>query len=79
MSYIYGFISSALVYALLHKVFPSKAQADFVNQPATSIEVRRLYEERWDVTLAETMDIINGVTVDKLDGIVDKYDTTNRV
>jgi NCS1 family nucleobase:cation symporter-1 len=79
MSYIYGFIASALVYALLHKVFPSKAQADFVNQPATSIEVRRLYEERWDVTLAETMDIINGVTVDKIDGIVNKHDSADKV
>jgi NCS1 family nucleobase:cation symporter-1 len=79
MSYIYGFIASALVYALLHKVFPSKAQADFANQPATSVEVRRLYEERWDVTLAETMDIINGVTVDKIDGIINKHDGADKV
>ena len=58
LNYLYRFTSGGLVYYLLHLVFPSRQLDDFINQPETAAEVRRYYNERWDVSTAETGQIL---------------------
>lgn len=63
LSYIYGFLSSGLVFALLHRIFPSRPHAEFVNQSVSSLQLRRTYRERWDVTLSRTLEILDSQPV----------------
>ncbi|KAK2036173.1 thiamine transporter [Colletotrichum somersetense] len=58
MSYMYGLLSSGLVYALLHKVFPAKALDSFVKNSPSARELQHLHQGKWDVTLAETTDVL---------------------
>ncbi|KAK2053059.1 NCS1 nucleoside transporter family protein [Colletotrichum caudatum] len=58
MSYMYGLFSSGLVYALLHKVFPAKALDAFVKDSPSARELQHLHRGKWDVTLAETADVL---------------------
>ncbi|KAK2025445.1 NCS1 nucleoside transporter family protein [Colletotrichum zoysiae] len=58
MSYMYGLLSSGLVYALLHKVFPAKALDSFVKNSPSARELQHLHRSKWDVTLAETTDVL---------------------
>ena len=66
MNYLYGFISSMLVYYLLHIVFPSQPLDAFVKQHDSAAVIKSYYNDRWEVTLAQTVDIIQGGN--KLDG-----------
>ncbi|GKT56686.1 NCS1 nucleoside transporter family protein [Colletotrichum tofieldiae] len=58
MSYLYGLLSSGLVYALLHKVFPARALDAFVRDAPSPRELQEMQKGKWDVTLAETPDIL---------------------
>ncbi|TPX15443.1 uncharacterized protein E0L32_004423 [Thyridium curvatum] len=53
LNYLYGFLSSGAVYALLHIVFPDARLKNFVETSGTPDQLRALYEERWDIVLAE--------------------------
>lgn len=52
-SYIYGFLSSGVVFALLHVVFPAHAVNNFVKDRQSAAEVQKHYSERWDVSLVQ--------------------------
>lgn len=54
MSYVYGLLSSGLVYAVLHRVFPVKVLESFVRTAPSAKELRELHLGEWDCTLAET-------------------------
>ncbi|KAK5996885.1 Uridine permease [Cladobotryum mycophilum] len=54
LNYLYGFLSSALVYAVLHWIFPSKDVDAFVRDPRSAQEVQQWYQERWEVQLSQT-------------------------
>ncbi|KAF2138171.1 uncharacterized protein K452DRAFT_291218 [Aplosporella prunicola CBS 121167] len=66
ISYIYGFLASGLVLALLHYMFPSPLQAQFTDQPIPPADIRRMYHEKWDVTLFETTEILEGQPLDTI-------------
>ncbi|KAM5359734.1 hypothetical protein ACJZ2D_014261 [Fusarium nematophilum] len=53
MNYLYGFLSSAFVYALLHWAVPDKKLDAFVRESPSAKELQQLYNGRWDVTMAE--------------------------
>lgn len=57
MSYIYGLLSSGLVYAMLHRIFPAKALDSFVRTAPSARELRELRLGEWDCTLAETPNV----------------------
>lgn len=57
MSYIYGLLSSGLVYALLHWAFPAEALESFVSTAPSAREIREMHLGEWDCTLAETPNI----------------------
>lgn len=57
MSYIYGLLSSGLVYAVLHRIFPAKALESFVRTAPSARELRELRLGEWDCTLAETPNV----------------------
>lgn len=57
MSYIYGLLSSGLVYAVLHWTFPAKALESFVRTAPSARELRELHLGEWDCTLAETPNV----------------------
>lgn len=50
MNYLYGFLSSALVYSLLHWALPDKKFDAFIKDGASAGE---LYHGRWELTVAE--------------------------
>lgn len=58
MSYLYGFLTSGAVYALLHWVFPAPAVSRFVRDSPPAREVMKQTYGQWDVTLAETTRIL---------------------
>ncbi|PTB50692.1 hypothetical protein M431DRAFT_94416 [Trichoderma harzianum CBS 226.95] len=53
INYLYGFVSSAVVYSVLHWIFPAKAVDDFVRTAPTAREVQQYYTDRWEVDLAQ--------------------------
>ena len=57
MSYIYGFFSSGLLFALLHIIWPAQAVDRFAKNDLTPKEVQEHYERRWDIELSETKDM----------------------
>lgn len=63
MSYVYGLLSSGLVYAALHRIFPAKALESFVRTAPSARELRELHLGEWDCTLAETPNVqgVDGV------------------
>lgn len=58
MSYMYGLLSSGLVYALLHRFFPAKSLDRFVKEAPSARELQMLHQGKWDVTLSETPGIL---------------------
>lgn len=58
MSYIYGFLTGGAVYALLHRLFPARAVASFVQESPPARELRETAYGRWDVSLAETPQVL---------------------
>ncbi|KAI8192525.1 ncs1 nucleoside transporter family protein [Colletotrichum sp. SAR 10_75] len=59
MSYVYGLLSSGLVYAVLHRVFPAKALDSFVKIAPSARELQEFHLGKWDVTLAETPNVVD--------------------
>lgn len=62
MSYIYGLLSSGLVYAVLHRVFPAKALNSFVRAAPSARELQEFHLGKWDVALAETPNVVDVVS-----------------
>ncbi|KAL6411529.1 NCS1 nucleoside transporter family protein [Ilyonectria robusta] len=57
-NYMYGFLSSALVYSVLHFAFPDARSDDFVRNSPSARDLQQQYQTRWDdVTLAETPEL----------------------
>ncbi|KAH8714592.1 NCS1 nucleoside transporter family protein [Ilyonectria robusta] len=57
-NYMYGFLSSALVYSVLHFAFPDARSDDFVRNSPSARDLQQQYQSRWDdVTLAETPEL----------------------
>lgn len=67
MNYLYGFLSSAFIYSLLHWCFPDKLLDAFVTGNASVGELRQLYDGRWDVIVAEPLDSSDGRVMTKND------------
>ncbi|KAK7417789.1 hypothetical protein QQZ08_011485 [Neonectria magnoliae] len=57
LNYIYGFLSSAFVYSLLHRVFPDAKSDAFVRDSPSAKALQEHYQTRWEVTLAEMPDL----------------------
>ncbi|KAI8683426.1 Fungal-trans domain-containing protein [Fusarium keratoplasticum] len=53
LNYMYGFMASAFVYALLHRLVPDQKLDAFVQESPSAKEVQALYDGRWDITYAE--------------------------
>lgn len=51
MNYLYGFLSSALMYSVLHWTVPNKSLDAFVKGSTSSGELQRLYSDNWDITV----------------------------
>lgn len=48
MNYLYGYISSVVVYYVLHLIFPARALDAFVRDSTTAKQLQRQYNEQWD-------------------------------
>lgn len=48
LSYLYGFCASALVFIILHKIFPARSLDDFVKNGMPAEETRHFYRTKWD-------------------------------
>ncbi|KAM0261428.1 hypothetical protein ACHAQJ_002281 [Trichoderma viride] len=59
LNYLYGFVSSAVVYALLHRIFPAKEVDDFVRNAPSAKEVQRHYTDRWEVDLSQAAQVLS--------------------
>lgn len=59
LNYLYGFLASGTVYAVLHRVFPAEGLNDFVRSCPNAKVVRQQYEEEWEaVGLHHTADAV---------------------
>jgi NCS1 family nucleobase:cation symporter-1 len=54
LNYLFGFVVSALVYYGLHKFVPDERFNAFIKGGDTAKDVQHLYDERWDMTYADT-------------------------
>lgn len=61
MNYLYGFLASAAVYSVLHWVLPDKKFNEFVQGGESAKEIQRLYNGKWDVTIAQAPDVLEQV------------------
>lgn len=59
INYLYGFLSSGLVYTLLHIVFPAREVDAFVKESPSAREVQRHYQDRWEVELSQTAHVLD--------------------
>ncbi|UKZ57460.1 hypothetical protein TrVGV298_011317 [Trichoderma virens] len=59
LNYLYGFVSSAVVYALLHWIFPAKEVDDFVKTAPSAREVQQYYTDRWEVNLSQASHVLS--------------------
>jgi NCS1 family nucleobase:cation symporter-1 len=53
MNYLYGFLSSAFVYFLLHWAVPDKKLDTFVKSGLSACELQQLYDDHWQVTVGQ--------------------------
>ena len=58
MNYLYGFLSSMVGYWLLHRIFPAPQLDYFVKEPEPASDVQSYFNDRWEVTLAQTSQIL---------------------
>ncbi|KAI3401482.1 hypothetical protein diail_10916 [Diaporthe ilicicola] len=56
-----GSIYCGLVYVVLHRVFPAKALDSFVRTAPSARELQEFHLGKWDITLAETPDVVDVV------------------
>lgn len=54
MNYLYGFLSSAAVYFLLHWAVPDMKLDTFIKSGLSAHELQQLYDGRWQVTMGQT-------------------------
>jgi NCS1 family nucleobase:cation symporter-1 len=54
MNYLYGFLSSACLYFLLHWTVPDKKLDTFLKSDLCALELQQLYDDRWQVTMGQT-------------------------
>jgi NCS1 family nucleobase:cation symporter-1 len=47
MNYLYGFLSSACLYFLLHWTVPDKKLDTFLKSDLCALELQQLYDDRW--------------------------------
>ncbi|KAH7074987.1 NCS1 nucleoside transporter family protein [Paraphoma chrysanthemicola] len=66
LNYLFGFLTSGLVYYLLHIIFPARLVDTFVRSAGNPAEVQRLSREQWDVLPAQDTE-----SVDARENIVD--------
>uniref|UniRef100_A0A8H7NHT0 Uracil permease n=1 Tax=Bionectria ochroleuca TaxID=29856 RepID=A0A8H7NHT0_BIOOC len=59
LNYLFGFLASGLLYWALHLIFPDEKSDEFVRNSQDAKTLQQLYHTRWDVTLAETWDLLN--------------------
>ncbi|EHK44883.1 hypothetical protein TRIATDRAFT_139428 [Trichoderma atroviride IMI 206040] len=59
LNYLYGFVSSAVVYGLLHWIFPAREVDDFVKNAPSAREVQQHYTDRWEVDLSQAGHILS--------------------
>lgn len=59
LNYLYGFVSSAVVYYLLHLIFPARDVDDFVKSAPSPREVQRHYTDRWEVDLSQASQVLS--------------------
>lgn len=52
-NYLYGFLSSAVVYYLLHWAVPDRKFDTFVKDYPSARELQQLYNDRWDVSVTQ--------------------------
>lgn len=53
LNYLYGFVASALTYALLHRLFPAHRVDGFVRDSPSAELLRRQYEEEWEAVAVD--------------------------
>lgn len=54
LNYLYGYFSSGIVYAALHRLFPARAIDDFVRQPMSADDLQKYYRDLWDSDPSES-------------------------
>ncbi|KAF3002141.1 hypothetical protein E8E14_002811 [Neopestalotiopsis sp. 37M] len=77
LNYLYGFLSSALCFALLHWIFPDAYVDAFVKGPETAKEIMYQHHLVWDRPLDGVSDSQDGVT-QEVDGPTKMDMPTNR-
>jgi NCS1 family nucleobase:cation symporter-1 len=60
MSYLYGFCASAVVFIVLHRIFPAPSLDAFVKNGMSATETRMFYREMWDDVGYEDEGVIEG-------------------
>lgn len=53
LSYLYGFIASALSLSILHLIFPARRVDEFVRRDTTAQSVQQYYQDHWEVIVGE--------------------------
>jgi NCS1 family nucleobase:cation symporter-1 len=48
LNYLYGYVSSVVLYTSLHWIFPSRNLDSFVAEPTRARDLQKYYTERWD-------------------------------
>lgn len=59
LNYLYGFLSSAGVYILLHWIFPARNVDRFVRTSPSAAEVQQFYSDRWEVALDQAVQVLS--------------------
>lgn len=64
LNYLFGFLTSGLLFILVHWAFPDEKTASFVSESPSAKELQQLYGQRWNVTLADVPDVSDEVSVE---------------
>ena len=59
LNYLYGFLSSAGVYVLLHWLFPARNVDRFIRTSPSPREVQQFYADRGEVTLDQAVQTLS--------------------
>lgn len=62
LNYLYGFLVSALVYSLLHFVFPDQKLDAFVRESPSAKELQQTYDDRWAIVTAENPSVCESIS-----------------
>ncbi|KAF3764076.1 NCS1 nucleoside transporter family protein [Cryphonectria parasitica EP155] len=61
MNYLYGFLSSGLVYIVLHRVFPSSKLSAFVKDSTTAEQTMAYYRQKWEMEDSDRHAVIDDI------------------